>query len=279
MGFLTELFHNGLGYSALNSARSALSSFIQDSRAHCPIGQSPDICRFIAGVFNSRPSLPRYTETWDLDPVLTWMKSLEPLHAITFKELTLKLVMLLVLTTGKRGQSIHLLKTGTMSRTPDHFRFVLTKPVKNYRAGMQKELQEVFITKFPEDSMLCPYTVLSFYLHKTSSLRGLTASRVLLSYQKPHKPVSRATVSRWVKSAMELSGVDTSIFKPHSTRSASVSKAANAGVPLADILKSAGWRTDQCFAKHYLKPIQQQQVTYSTTVLRRKQTRRKKTGT
>ena len=51
-------------------------------------------------------------------------------------------------------------------------------------------------------------------------------------------------VFRCIKSALEQSGVDISIFKTHSTHSASVSKAAAAGVSVAEKLHSAGWRND-----------------------------------
>ncbi len=41
---------------------------------------------------------------------------------------------------------------------------------------------------------------------------------------------SRATISRWIKTVMEMSGTDITVYKPHSTRSASVSKAASLGI-------------------------------------------------
>lgn len=55
--FLTALFHKGLSYSALNTARSALSSFIMvgDRLA----GQHPLVTRFMKGIFNKRPCFPK----------------------------------------------------------------------------------------------------------------------------------------------------------------------------------------------------------------------------
>ena len=40
---------------------------------------------------------------------------------------------------------------------------------------------------------------------------------------------------------MLLSGIDISVFKPHSTRAASTSAATQAEQPVSDILKVAGW--------------------------------------
>ena len=47
------------------------------------------------------------------------------------------------------------------------------------------------------------------------------AESLFLSLVAPHKPVSAATLARWLANYLALTGVDTSIFKPHSTRSAS----------------------------------------------------------
>ena len=63
--FLTELFHTGIGYSAINTARSALSSIILLPGGR-PVGEYPLICRFLKGVFELRPALPKYTEIWDV---------------------------------------------------------------------------------------------------------------------------------------------------------------------------------------------------------------------
>ena len=72
--FLTELFHNGLGYSSLNTARCALSSFLQlDDSSN--IGSHPLIRRFFKGVFVLRPTLPRYNVTWDVNIILNFLNS------------------------------------------------------------------------------------------------------------------------------------------------------------------------------------------------------------
>lgn len=62
--FLAYLFHQGLGYSAINTARGALSSvgLIFDGFS---VGCHPLVIRFTKGVFNLRPSKSRYVHTWD----------------------------------------------------------------------------------------------------------------------------------------------------------------------------------------------------------------------
>ena len=54
---------------------------------------------------------------------------------------------------------------------------------------------------------------------------------------------------------MTAAGIDTSTFKPHSTRSAATSAAKVADVPLDEIMATAGWRSSSVFAVFYNKPL------------------------
>ena len=78
---------------------------------------------------------------------------------------------------------------------------------------------------------------------------------MFISYNRTFKRVSRDTISRWVKLVLTHSGIDTSRFKPHSTRAANTSAASNASVSLDDILHTAGWSSESTFAKFYNKHI------------------------
>ena len=61
LDFLTELYEKGLTYSAINTARSALSSFVQLDDGS-GVGTNPLISRLVKGVFQSRAPKPKYTE-------------------------------------------------------------------------------------------------------------------------------------------------------------------------------------------------------------------------
>ena len=74
---------------------------------------------------------------------------------------------------------------------------------------------------------------------------------LLITYGKPHKPVSRDSVRNWIKNELTSAGVDTTIFKPHSCRSASLSKAKVNGVPTSIILEKGGWKRESTFKKFY----------------------------
>lgn len=63
--------------------------------------------------------------------------------------------------------------------------------------------------------------------------------------------MSTATVARWIKSVLAAAGIDTSVFKPHSVRSASVTQKYVQGVPVVDILRMADWSNEHTFRKFY----------------------------
>ena len=60
-------------------------------------------------MFKLRPPKTRYTETWDNQPLLQKPSSIYPLHTLTLKEITLKLVMLMALTEAARIHYLHIL--------------------------------------------------------------------------------------------------------------------------------------------------------------------------
>ena len=70
---------------------------------------------------------------------------------------------------------------------------------------------------------------------------------------KPHKAISSSTVARWLKSLLEASGIDTSIFSAHSVRGASSSAAASTGISTAEILKAANWSSESVFQRFYYR--------------------------
>ena len=71
---------------------------------------------------------------------------------------------------------------------------------------------------------LCVACALKEYFKRTGSLRK--GSRLFIIYIQPHEAVGRDTNSSLVGTVMTQAGVNVTIFKPHSTRAASTSKAA-----------------------------------------------------
>ena len=95
LDFLATLFHSGLSYSSINTARSALSSILQVNNNSLPFGQLPIVQRFMKGIYELRPSFPKYTSVWDLKTVLNYFRSQPSASDLTLKHLSLKVTFLL----------------------------------------------------------------------------------------------------------------------------------------------------------------------------------------
>ena len=123
--FLTHQFRDGKQYSTINSYRSAISNTHPHIEGY-PTGKHPIICRLMQGVFNERPSEPKYSEIWDIDEVLLHLESMTDLGDFPFKELTLKPVMLMALSNADRASDLHLLDLIYMQIQPDKIKFLCT---------------------------------------------------------------------------------------------------------------------------------------------------------
>lgn len=249
LDFLTVLFHGGIGYSALNTARSALSSFLDIDNKPC--GHHPLVKRFLRGVFQLRPALPRNTVTWDPQQVLTYLENMD---CSGLKNLTLKVTVLLALLTGQRAQSLHLMDVRNITITTDSVKLRFGDKLKHTRPGHHQ--REILLQAFSKPD-ICVVRTLNRYLEETEQLRKET-TQLLISYQKPYTPVTRSTVSRWVKMVLTMAGIDMNIFTPHSTRAASTSAAQRTAVPINTILQTAGWSNKSTFGVFYNKPLLEQ---------------------
>ena len=260
--FLSELYDTGCGYSALNTARSALSSIVTLSDWNASLGEHHLVRRFLKGVYNSRPSTPKYTSTWDVSVVLTYLKSLSPSHKLDLQTLTCKLITLCFLVTGQRCQTIHLMDLRYMHVGKASYKFYTPHLVKHSRPGTSQPL--LVLPSYPPDRRLCVTTYLKQYLKQTKELRD--CNKVFISYIKPHKSVTRSTIARWVKTTLSKAGIDTNVFGAHSTRAASTTACANQQVPLDLIMKTAGWSQTCTFTKFYKKPTTNEEL-FGLTVL------------
>ena len=134
MEFLYQQYDNGLSYSSINTARSALSTiiFLPDGGS---FGNHPLVSRFLKDVFELRPSLPCYKDIWDVSIVFDYLKTLPPLEELNLKDITHKTVLLVALLSGQRGQTVHALTISGMRITKATVHFAIAKLLKTSKSG------------------------------------------------------------------------------------------------------------------------------------------------
>ena len=125
----------------------------------------------------------------------------------------------------------------------------ITKTARQRRLRPPVELK-----RFP-DKNLCVCHCIDVYLERTQPWRK-NEGQLLLSFVETHQCITTQTVFRWIVEILTLSGIDTSIFKAHSTRSASASKASSQGISTKDILKTGHCATGSTFQKFYHRSIE-----------------------
>ncbi|MCG8113599.1 MAG: tyrosine-type recombinase/integrase [Candidatus Thiodiazotropha taylori] len=259
MAFLVGLHKRGLKYSAFQTARAAINNFVQicggtDFSSHYLIK------RFMQGIHNIKPSLPRYDTIWDVQVVLSHM---EKMKNLTLLELSSKLCMLFLLVTAQRCQTLHLIEMDDLHFRENSLEIKTNHVLKQTRPGYH--LHDIVLDRYHNNN-LCIIETLNEYLQRTQGLR--TDKKLLVSTQKPHQGVSQATVSRWVKILMLKAGIKKQ-FGVHSTRAASTSAARAKGVPIASIIKTAGWSNARTFEKFYHRtlPKEDQPLSFQSAIL------------
>ena len=249
INFLASLFSAGLSCSAICTARSALSGFL-DIKGCASFGHDEKVKRFIKGVYELRPSFPKYSATWDVDIVLAFLENMTPVEQLTDKEVSHKLAMLIALLSGQRSQTIHCLDTDFMTISDNKCVFRINSKIKQSKRG--KHLKPIELMGFRENPSLCVIETLKEYLKRTETKRK-GSKQLFISYQKPFKPISKDTLARWLRDILTRAGIDTDIFGAHSTRAASTSAAVARGTPIDQVLKAAGWASESIFTKYYKK--------------------------
>ena len=222
--FLASLYGEGYQYNSVNAYRSAISS-THDRVDGVDVGQHPIITRLLKGVYNSRPPIPRYSSTWDVQTVLNHIETLGPTANLSLKALTLKTVFLLAITRPSRSTDLSSLDVSGIQSRSDGLSFIPNSLAKQSRQG--KSIEAFFFPSFPTNINLCPVSTLRVYREKTTPLRH-GETRVFISFIKPHKAVTSSTIARWLRVTLEEAGINSSIFGAYSTRGASASAASGA---------------------------------------------------
>lgn len=260
LSFLTEQFNEGASQGTINCYRSALSLLLGPE-----VGSDPGIKRFCKGVGNKRPSKPKYNDTWNPKVVLDHLEEWPANDSLGLKQLTLKLVILLALTTGQRMQTLSLIDIRNIKENDDHIKIKIPERIKT--SGRNKKQPTLTLPFFTQNRKLCVATTLQDYLKVTKNLRSDT-EHLLISFQRPHGEVTAQTISRWIKEILQKCDIDTDTFSAYSTRHASTSAAKRSGVNIDTIKQTAGWtKESKVFAEFYNLELVDDKTKFAKAIL------------
>ena len=142
--------------------------------------------------------------------------------------------MLLALTRPSCSADLSKLDIQWMSYQADGVIFQPAHLAKQSRSS--KHLADFFFPRFKDDPVICPVITLRTYEKRTKEFRDLQSpspkTTLFLSWIGKHNLVTSSTIARWLNSIMSEAGIDVGIFKSHSVRGATCTKAAGVGVTL-----------------------------------------------
>lgn len=252
--FLLLLFSKGASSSSINIARSALSLFLSYV---FDFNGNPTVLRLFKFFYKERPLRPKYFVYWPVKQLLNYLSELHPPSALTLKQLTLKTLALIALTSSDRGQTIHAMNIEQTVLTDGGIQFIIFDRLKHTRRVHKPKTIKCISSEIPSLNV-CDYV--TTYMNKTFSLR---AKHVAEGNEKPNqlflswatkKPVSKQTLSRWLKMTLKEAGIDSEQFGGHSYRGAGLSYAANHGASLSQIVSTGCWTNVETFKRFYFAP-------------------------
>ena len=260
--FLSFLATNGKAYRTVNVYRSMLSSTLGKLDG-VKIGKHPLVVRLLKGIYNHVPPTPKYTGFWDVSTVIRYLSSLGQNESLSFNDLSLKLTMLLALSSFCRISELAAIVRASIVVDGSQAKFTLSKPRKTQNGS---PLQVICIERLVPASSVCPIGTLEAYLAVSERFRqGPKSANLLLGLRAPHHSIGTSSVGRWIKAVLSKAGVDTSTFSAHSTRGAAASNAAAGGVSTDVILRTGSWRSESTFSRFYRRQVETTSVASTLT--------------
>jgi len=194
--FLTREFNAGKAYRSINVYRSAIS-MAHPTIDSLRVGEHPMVCQLMEGIFSKRPPLPRYTETWKVHQVNSYLEGLGDNAELSLKQLSGKQVVVLVLTSADRGSEFAAHDLRFRRFYPKGVCFTLPHLTKESCIGNPAKTS--FHASLPSNTKLCPIECLREYEKRTGAFRpnasdANVSNKLFVSCICPHRPMSSSTL-------------------------------------------------------------------------------------
>ncbi|XP_046593211.1 uncharacterized protein LOC124293993 [Neodiprion lecontei] len=200
------------------------------------ISDNPIISRFFRGIYRNQPSKTKYESTWDTEPVLDLIESLQPECSLTSQQMAEKTATLLALITAHRLQTFELIDIDNISVSSAGNAMEIPDLIKTSRPGRFKP--SLVLPFFNNRPVLCTAMALLDNVNFTERLKGDCKK---LEMKRPYKPVGAQTISRWIRAFIQKAGVNTAVFSGYRARHASLFADFRNGVDVGIIRRTAGW--------------------------------------
>lgn len=246
------MYNIGLKSNTLNTIRSALNFFTSKNLS---IGTDPYITQLFRSFYKTRPMHSKYVTFWPVDKLLSFLSEWHPASSLSMKQLTLKTVALLALSSSDRGQTLHSINVEHTDIVDDSVAFVINTKLKTSRRTIKNKIVKCVSTNIPA---LNVGDYVLYYMTKTLTYRAAEVAKgepkptqLFLSWATKRQ-VSKQTIARWLKLVLRLAGIED--YAAHSYRGAGLSNAFAKGVTIGQIVRAGDWTNVNTFKRFYNKP-------------------------
>ena len=252
------------GYVTVLSRR--LSHF-QEGQSRLELSKTEAVQAWLRGAKVKLQKPPKIIPQWDLEVVLSALKKhpffARNLSTLSLKNLTLRTVFLLALTSARRASELHALDISCIHWNPSGVEVFVNKNFKpKCHSGWHRSqpivLPATASHEDPELRKLCVSSTLRAYLKCTEPLRKTSQLFVCYGDGTRGNGVSKQRISTWLKEMVEqaykaknLPPPGAGKVKGHDVRKMATSWAEVAGVDPKLICKAATWKTESTFARFY----------------------------
>ncbi|XP_068091948.1 uncharacterized protein [Hyperolius riggenbachi] len=262
--FLQDGIERGLALSTIKVQVAAISVFVDKKLALDPL-----VIRFMKSVERSRPIVKKSCPRWDLSLVLNVLmeEPFEPLEEISLRNLTIKTIFLVAITSAKRVSELEALSSDEQFCSIFEDRVIL-KTVTDFLpkvSSVSNRGQEIILPTFcnkavhPKEKQWHKLDVrrcLLIYLKRVKQLRKTDRLFVNFTGNKVGEKMTKASIARWLKVCIEEAYKLRQLESPkeitaHSTRAMATSWAYRAGASASEICRAATWRSVNTFVRHY----------------------------
>ena len=254
--FLMDLYKKGVSSSTLNLARSAISFFTSNIIS---LKDSPVLVRLFQFFYRERPKQVRYLTYWPVEKLLKSLCTLHPASSLSLKSLTIKTLALVALSSSDRGQTLHCMNVEDMTETSNGIDFVIFGKLKTKRRTANPKVVSCVASDL-ENLSVCDYV--KHYMERTASIRSELKDTGCENYNQlflswfTKQPVTKQTLARWLRIALEWADIDSKAYGAHSYRGAGLSYALTRGVSIAQIVAHGDWSSVRTFRRFYDAPDQ-----------------------
>ncbi len=233
----------GLSESRVRTAVAALKFFLKVYR-RMDLVDHPLLKLFAKGAQNLAPLPKEKFSVWNPERVLDTLKKRD--RPKVFLECAREALLLLLLSTGWRVDDAWKLDLKTVFSENEVVVFFREK--RKCKVKGSHTLSRA-ISRFDECKRICPVQALQGFVNAAKKIRKDDSFLFISSLGFR---ATKDTLRRWVEHLLLECGISASAG---SCRSASTSSALTRKWPLDQILKSAGWSSENTFRKHYDRKV------------------------